>query len=45
MLLNRFCEDQDVYNYQAIANKFLKDVIHHCLESGWTVSETKEHNQ
>ena len=41
-------EDQDVIQVHAdhsFHDGVTEDVIHHCLEGGWTVSESKEHYQ
>jgi len=48
MLFHRLCEDEDVVQVDTdhtFGDKVLEDVIHHSLEGGWAVSETKEHHQ
>src|SRR6266403_4203080 len=32
-----------VYDYISRGNFFSKDGVHHCLERGWGISESKEH--
>src|SRR5271163_657501 len=48
MLLNGLGEDQDVikvHTNNTFRDQILEDVIHHSLECGRTVGETKEHHQ
>ena len=34
-----------VDHHIALIDEVLEDVIHHCLEGGWTIGETKEHDE
>ncbi|KAG6872476.1 hypothetical protein C0993_002128, partial [Termitomyces sp. T159_Od127] len=48
VLLKRVSVDEDVvkvYAHYTLHDEVPKDVIHHCLESGWTVSESEEHDK
>jgi hypothetical protein len=47
MFLHCFCEDDvvQVDTNHTFLDEILEDVIHHGLEGGWTVGETKEHDQ
>jgi hypothetical protein len=48
MLFHCFCKDEDVIQVDTdhtFGNEILENVIHHGLESGWTVSETEKHHQ
>src|ERR1700733_4120431 len=43
-----FREDQDiveVHIYDAFSNQVLEDVIHHCLEGGRGIGQSKKHHQ
>ncbi|KAG5353135.1 hypothetical protein C0989_009979 [Termitomyces sp. Mn162] len=33
------------YTHYALCNEVPEDVIHHCLEGGWAVGESEEHNK
>jgi hypothetical protein len=43
--LGKYQDVIQVNYHNSFCNKFLEDVVHHGLEGGWTVSETKEHHQ
>ncbi|KAG6867761.1 hypothetical protein C0993_011478, partial [Termitomyces sp. T159_Od127] len=48
VLLKCLGVDEDVVKVHAhytLHDEVLEDVIHHCLESGWTVGESKEHDE
>src|SRR5258708_20437874 len=48
MLLHCFREEEDVIQVDGdytIRDQILEYLVHHGLESGWTVGETKEHDQ
>ena len=48
MLCQRLGEDQDViqvHTDHSFHDEVMEDVIHHCLEGGWTVGESEEHDQ
>ncbi|KAG6884182.1 hypothetical protein C0993_000584, partial [Termitomyces sp. T159_Od127] len=48
VLLKHFGVDEDVvkvYAHYTLHNEVPEDVIHHCLESGWTVGESKEYDK
>ena len=48
MLFLSLAENEDVahvHNHDSLIDEFFVDVIHHCLECRWTVSETEEHDQ
>ena len=48
MLLESLGVDEDVievYANDSLCNQIVEDVIHHCLECGRAVSQTKEHYQ
>src|SRR5882724_8958985 len=48
MFLHCFREDEDVIQVDAdytLGDQILEYLVHHGLESGWTVGETKEHDQ
>ncbi|KAG6867443.1 hypothetical protein C0993_002707 [Termitomyces sp. T159_Od127] len=48
MLLKRFGIDEDVvkiYTHYALYNEVLEDVVHHCLEGGQAIGESKEHDE
>ncbi|KAG6899636.1 hypothetical protein C0993_008449 [Termitomyces sp. T159_Od127] len=48
VLLKRFDVDEDVvkvYAHYTLYNEVLKDVVHHCLEGGWAIGESKEHDK
>src|ERR1700733_6325158 len=48
MLLHCLCEDKDVIQVDtdyALRDQILEYLIHHGLESGWAVAETKGHDQ
>src|SRR5882724_10485275 len=41
-------KDEDVVHvddYNSFVNELSEDVVHHCLECRWAVSETKEHDK
>ncbi|KAG5335218.1 hypothetical protein C0989_001819 [Termitomyces sp. Mn162] len=48
VLLQCFSIDEDVikvYAHYAFSNEIPEDIIHHCLEGGWAIGESKEHNK
>ncbi|KAG5733786.1 hypothetical protein E4T56_gene8207 [Termitomyces sp. T112] len=48
VLLQCFGVDEnvvEVYAHYAFGNKVLEDVVHHCLEGGQAIGESKEHNK
>ncbi|KAG6875211.1 hypothetical protein C0993_010336 [Termitomyces sp. T159_Od127] len=48
VLLKCVSVDEDVvkiYAHYTLRDEVLEDVIHHCLESGWTVGESEEHDE
>ncbi|KAG5335269.1 hypothetical protein C0989_001606 [Termitomyces sp. Mn162] len=48
VFLQCFGVDEDVIEVHAhytLYNEVLKDIIHHGLEGGWAVGETKEHDE
>src|SRR5271170_2145071 len=48
MFLQCLCEYKDVvevYHHYSFGNQILEDSVHHCLESSWTISQTKEHDE
>ncbi|KAG5350870.1 hypothetical protein C0989_008950 [Termitomyces sp. Mn162] len=34
-----------VYTHYTLCNEVPEDVVHHCLEGGWAIGESKEHNK
>ena len=47
-LLGLAAKDEDVVHvndHNSFINEFSEDVIYHCLECHWAVSEAKEHDQ
>jgi hypothetical protein len=34
-----------LYGDSAFGDQVLEDLIHHCLEGGWTIGEAKVHDQ
>jgi len=47
-LLGLAADDEDVVHvdgHDSFVNELSKDVINHCLECHWAVSETKEHDK
>ncbi|KAG6859862.1 hypothetical protein C0993_003367 [Termitomyces sp. T159_Od127] len=48
VLLKCVSVDEDVikvYAHYTLHDEVSEDVIHHCLESGWTVGESEEHDK
>jgi hypothetical protein len=48
MFFDALCEDEDVvevYTNHAFHDEVLENVVHHCLEGGGRVSESKKHHQ
>jgi hypothetical protein len=48
MLLNGLCEDEDVVEVNtddSFHDEVLEDVVHHSLEGGGRISESKKHHQ
>src|SRR5882762_8703340 len=48
MLFHCLCKDENVIQVDTdhtLSDEILENVIHHGLEGGWAVSETKEHHQ
>ncbi|KAG5351689.1 hypothetical protein C0989_005244 [Termitomyces sp. Mn162] len=48
VLFQHFSVDEDVievYAHHVFGNKFLEDIVHHCLKGGWAIGESKEHNE
>ena len=48
MFFHCLCEDEDVVQVEAdyaLGDQILEYLVHHGLESGWAVGETKEHDQ
>ncbi|KAG5349548.1 hypothetical protein C0989_003210 [Termitomyces sp. Mn162] len=48
VLLQCFGVDKDVvkvYKHYTFGNEVLEDILHHCLEGGWTIGESEEHDK